>query len=493
MQRKSKNRVSVHGPRFSAWGLALILSATAFAHVGSPDVYYEGDAGPYHLLVTVRPPAMIPGIASVEIRGGADISSIRVAPVYITGKDPGLPPTPDVMQPVPGDPQSFTGNVWLMASGSWEVLADVNGAQGSGQLAVPVAAFARRTLPMQRALGALLFGLMLFLSVGIVAIVGAATREGLLDPGIAATPANRRWGRLAMVVAGLAVFGLLALGNSWWNLDAADLKHTMLYQPPPLDVSLSNGNHLVLKMGDSFWHEYRKNSWSMDLVPDHGHLMHLFLLRVPEMDRFYHLHPEAAGSGRFAIDLPSVEAGHYKIFADVVRASGFPDTMVADMDLPNISGRPLSGDDSTAVASAFSAAPTEVSALPDGGRMVWERAAAPGAVGKPGWFRFRVEDSAGKPVTDLEPYMGMAGHAVFVRSDESVFAHIHPAGSVPMAALAILNKNSDAGMSGMHHDSGLPAEISFPYGFPQAGDYRLFVQVKRAGKVETGVFDTHIQ
>lgn len=123
--------------------------------------------------------------------------------------------------------------------------------------------------------------------------------------------------------------------------------------------------------------------------------------------------------------------------------------------------------------------------------MVWERESSPATIGKLTWFRFKIKDKDGKPVNDLEPYMGMAGHAVFIRSDESVFAHIHPAGSVPMAALAVVQK--DEGMSSGHGMSmAMSPEVSFPYGFPQAGDYRLFVQVKREGKIETGVFDTKV-
>ena len=81
------------------------------------------------------------------------------------------------------DPQSFTGKVWLMESGSWEVRVEISGSQGTGKLAVPVPAFARRTLPMQKALGALLFALMLFLAIGIISIAGAAAPTSFAPSG----------------------------------------------------------------------------------------------------------------------------------------------------------------------------------------------------------------------------------------------------------------------------------------------------------------------
>ena len=41
-------------------------------------------------------------------------------------------------------------------------------------------------------------------------------------------------------------------------------------------------------------------------------------------------------------------------------------------------------------------------------------------------------------------------------------------------------------------ETALPAEVSFPYAFPSPGRYRIFVQIKRSGHVETGVFDASV-
>ena len=46
----------------------LALAAGLHAHIGSPDVFFEGSAGPYRLFVTIRPPQVVPGVAEIEIR-----------------------------------------------------------------------------------------------------------------------------------------------------------------------------------------------------------------------------------------------------------------------------------------------------------------------------------------------------------------------------------------------------------------------------------------
>src|SRR5262249_30095143 len=158
----------------------------------------------------------------------------------------------------------------------------------------------------------------------------------------------------------------------------------------------------------------------------------------PEMERVWHLHPDMTGSGNFSQDLPSMPAGRYQIYADIVHESGLPETLVAQIDMPDVPGRPLTGDNGAGEGPPLSKAATgqSVAQLSDGYRMIWERPSAltPGRATN---FQFRVENPEGKPARDMELYMGMQGHAAFIKTDGAVFAHIHPSGTVPMAALAL--------------------------------------------------------
>jgi hypothetical protein len=497
----------MHRRMIGIFVLVLVAALSMSAHVGSSDVFFEGDAGPYHLYVTVRVPQVIPGIAEIEVRSAAnDVEKIEIVPMRLSGAGSNYPPTPDLAKRSKQDPQFFTGSLWLMESGALKVRVSVEGSKGKGELAVPVPAFAQRTLPMERSLGGLLGFLMVFLAVGLVFIAGAAAREGNLEPGETPSPAKNRRARIVMVITAVVVVGILFLGKAWWGAEATNYKRTVSFFKPPQAVSqLENGNRLVIraKGQDPAW---SKEVNMEDIIPDHNHLMHLFLVGAPGMERMWHLHPERGESGSFVEDLPSMSAGHYEVFADIVGKDGFPWTLVGQIDLPQINGKPLAGDDSMWSGAALAAQIGDVSVaqLADSGRIVWEKGSAPLAANTAMVFKFRVEDKDGNPAKDMEPYMGMAGHAEFVSADMSVFAHIHPAGSASMAALELAN-GAPKGTCGITDQCVMPtgmampmpapvsAEVSFPYGFPKAGDYRIFVQVKRAGQVETGVFDAQVQ
>src|SRR5262249_22424402 len=155
------------------------------------------------------------------------------------------------------------------------------------------------------------------------------------------------------------------------------------------------GGRLLLQAKKSLWHKRRG---MQALLPDHGHLMHLFVLRVPEMDRFWHLHPQQLSDGRFEQALPPMPGGHYELFADIVYESGFPDTMVTEIDVPSIPGKPPSGDDSSAEAVPLAKADRSATFAPlsQGSRVIWQRRAEPLVSGRPVRFTFVVEDESGK-------------------------------------------------------------------------------------------------
>lgn len=442
----------------------VLVARPAAAHVGSPDVYYDGDAGPYHVFVTVRMPKVIPGIATIEIRTREpDITDLTVVPMRLSGPGSELAPAPDHAARSAADRQFFTASLWLMEQGALQVRIHVDGAAGAGTLAIPILAQPTKMFTMNRTLGAALFGLMALLALALVAIAGAAAREAALAPGQTAPPRWSRKSAIATAIASVIVVGVIGFGNAWWTSEAKAFARG-LDRPWVLAPEL-HGCELVLPI------KYQP-------LPDHGHDVHLFVVRTPSFDRLAHLHPVRASDGTgYHQVLPPLPAGRYALFADVVWEGGWPKTGTAVIDLPDLTACPApTGDDAAWSADAPTTAirfapPLDLHA------------------NRPVALAFRVVDPAtGAPATDVEPYMAMAGHAAVIRTDLGVFAHLHPSGTVTMPQMMIAGTPHV-----MYADtSPVPPGLAFPYGFPAPGHYKLFVQVKRAGKIETGAFDLDV-
>jgi len=494
--------------RLAAVGVIVLIAS---AHVGSPDTYFEGAAGPYSVRVIVKSPGVVPGLAQITVRllSPHRARRVLVLPVYWDPRT-AAPPPADVAALAPGDSTLYSAALWLMSGGSYSVQVTVEGAAGSGTALVPVMAVATRRLALDKALGAALLGLGAFLCTGAVTLIGAAVRESGLEPGAVPDQRRRRRSRVAMGVATVVFALALVGGRRWWNGVDAEYR-SGLFQPlhATATVRTADGARVLrLAIDDTSWTN-AKRQWT-PLVPDHGHLMHLFLVRDSTLDGFAHLHPLPLDSITFETHLPPLEPGRYRAYADIVHESGFAETLVATFDLDDWAGtwRPTDPDDAWTTGNGKRGMGNVVG-LTDGSTMIWDKSPAPIVVDRDAPLHFVVTDRSGRPAR-LEQYMGMAGHAMLTRDDGAVFVHLHPAGTVSLAALETfaLRQPGDTirgllgarltemeRMTGAHRGEPLPApsSLSFPYAFPKPGHYRIWVQVKRRGQILTGVFDAAVR
>jgi hypothetical protein len=389
---------------------------------------------------------------------------------------------------------------------------------------VPINAIATRVLEMPAGLGRILalLGALLFLL--LVSIIGTAVREGVL-PGGELPSRKRRWGsRAVKLAAALVIAALLWFGKGWWESEAADYRNNRLYRP--LDIAAQvreQGGRQMLRL-EILDANFRRFG---PLVPEHGKLMHLFLVREPGLDVFAHLHPLKHNWKVFEVALPLLPEGKYQLYADVTYETGLSDTMTTQVEISGGSAQPSDSrdrtrpdpDDSWRMSEPIgsisrSQAGEKRTLLSSGYSMRW-LTSRDLVENRETRLRFAVHDEAGRAVPP-DPYMGMLGHLILRKSDGLVFTHLHPSGSFSMAARQLFElraegkaplqiasatndplcklpsvEESQAGWLRMNPADAEQA-ISFPYAFPKAGSYRLWVQVKINGAVQTGVFDVDV-
>lgn len=555
----------------------------AEAHVGSSGVIVQKQAGKYQVLISIQPPDVVPGTASIRVFvEQGRISAIGARPVYFDAGDKGAPTHDTLRRTRDGQ---YEGDVWLMASGSSSIELTINGPDGRQPVIVPIMAQATalREMPKGTGFGLALMGILLIIM--LVTIIGASNADALVLPGrlIPVTLQHRR--REGMTI-GLVLITLLLTGwRFWWNERATDYKDVQLYQPTPIHASAQIQHaqrHLTIQFTTASFGQNRRNQRTISyLIPDHGKLMHTFLVRMPGLDAFAHLHPDRRDTLHYDAVLPSLPGGKYLLYTDIVYRNGFTETLTDTVNVPTLKisaeaavrVKPSDPDDSwlitepmgvkanaidiphldndmvvcgkpsvsTKLIDSESTAPAKVR-LSDrlgefplskpnasGLMMYWMDKAAPILeAGKVYTLKFAVADSTGKPAP-LEPYMGMSGHAVVMRSDGTVYIHLHPVGTYSMAAEgSLVNRIADTTRTfhypkaayfrdsidrylatlkalpedqrnqllmetpGMNHPMKTNNMVEFPYAFPRAGHYRIWVQVKREGRILTGVFDAQV-
>jgi hypothetical protein len=181
-----------------------------------------------------------------------------------------------------------------------------------------------------------------------------------------------------------------------------------------------------------------------DFDVEHERRMHLIVARR-DLTGFQHLHPRMAADGTWSVEVTLPEPGSYRVFADF----SYDDeafTLATDLRV-----------DGDADLRALPA--PEPVAVSDGGYDV-RLDASDARAGEESHLRFTIR-ARGEPV-ETEPYLGAEGHLVALREGDLAFLHVHP------------------------EDDG----VGFAATFPTEGRYRLFLQFKHAGAIQTVAF-TH--
>jgi hypothetical protein len=373
-----------------------------------------------------------------------------------------------------------------MVHGLWRVEIAVHGARGEGATTVPIAARVARPRSMALLLSGGLAALILLLAITLVQIMRGLGRDAHRATAESPVPGEVRRGR-RFAVAGLAGYALFVgfIGEAWRDFDrwtrfmaARSLTCELTVENPPAMA----GNPLDVRL-----QVLGRNGRPLErAIPDRGKMMHLVMVDRGGAGKLFHLHPRTIGPGEFSFRMTPPEEGSYRLFGDLLLDSGEGDTVTASLEVGP--GNPrgeirFDDDDSSSVHAGLETgvAGNPSSDVGDGLVMRWAGGSVPAL--KAGGFdrlEFELIDAAGHPVSGIEPYEGVAAQLLILREDFEVFSRVVPTGTV-----------SGRGASSEGSDPLSPT-VSFPYGFPQAGLYRLWVQMKRSGRVYTGVFDVRV-
>ncbi|MFF8960290.1 hypothetical protein [Streptomyces sp. NPDC014894] len=189
-----------------------------------------------------------------------------------------------------------------------------------------------------------------------------------------------------------------------------------------------------------------------EFTPEHEKKLHLIAVRR-DTSGFQHVHPVMDGKGTWSVGL-TLEPGDWRFFADI-HPVGHDGSMTLGID-GSVAGRyeprPLSEDTRTARIGEYT--------------VTLNGELAPGEASD---LTLTVSRN-GRPVTDLQPYLGAYGHLVALRVGDLGYLHVHPEG--------------EPGDGTTRPGPG----ITFMAAAPSGGTYRLYLDFRHDDIVRTAEF-----
>ncbi len=449
------------GSLLSVLLLTLALPGGALAHGGNtgPIQMYTQAVGPYELGVLLEMPGATPGTLYIDLypQGAFDGVTVRLRAAPRGQPFDGRPEA--VVNAAPQVAIYYT-QLGVDQAGDWDLEVRAEGPQGSGRTLIPFTLVNAPIPGTTLALGGALGLLALLLVASIVLSATAAARRRAVP----------RWAASLLGYAMFACVVAAAVLGVQQYLQGGNL--TAAAAPAAATAPSSGRPHanLTLATTPAAPQAGRPVTLTLDLfdgatglpvddlTPHHEALMHLIVLDQTG-GFFAHLHPARQAPGRYVIALTPDRPGRYTAYAEIARQESGTQILTGEFQ--------AYGHGEPAAAAAPGPGPRVIDGLTIS---VAAELGQPRA-GQPATLTFSFA-AGGQPVTDMQPWLGMAGHLIARRDDGAFFSHIHAA--APMAPLG------PAG-TGMIYGP----DIRFAYTFPQPGRYQLWAQFRHAGRIVT--------
>ncbi|HTA44638.1 MAG TPA: heavy metal-binding domain-containing protein [Bryobacteraceae bacterium] len=217
----------------------------------------------------------------------------------------------------------------------------------------------------------------------------------------------------------------------------------------------------------------------------HEKQFHLFVISQ-DMEHFEHIHPVEAPDGTWTIETVLPKAGYYKVLCDFLPSGGAAQFLAQPLVTAGYEGDLESGSAHLVADTNLTKTVGDITA-----KVTYDPPEF--QIALYGHMTYFLTDTAsGKPITDLQTYLGAFGHTLIMSEDMEDYVHSHP--------LDILALPDDDGGppqflippgADLEKIRGGP-EVTFEGLMPKPGLYRAWTQFRRNDQVRTFAYTFHV-